>query len=210
MDIVVTARHASVTDRLRRHIEEKLAKVEQLTRDVSRCDVVLTHETNPRQASRASRIEITCHARRAVIRAEAGADDDYAALDVAMARLTERLRRRHDRLRVHRGRHTPVSLAQATATLPPEPVAAPDEPVVRPDAAKVGGDADCPVHLREKVHTSQPMGVDEALGHMEMLGHDFFLYQDAETGRPSVVYRRRGWSYGVIHLDVHAVGVETA
>ena len=46
------------------------------------------------------------------------------------------------------------------------------------------------------------MDVDEALREMELVGHDFYLYQDKSSGRPSLVYRRRGWSYGVIHLDV--------
>ena len=87
MEITVTGRHVTVPERFRRHIEEKLSKVPQLDPRVSRCDVVVTHEANPRQAKEAERIEITCHAKRAVIRAEASADDLYGALDVAMTRL---------------------------------------------------------------------------------------------------------------------------
>jgi hypothetical protein len=60
---------------------------------------------------------------------------------------------------------------------------------------------DSPIVIREKVHTAQPMTVDDALYEMEMVGHDFFLFIDAETSLPSVAYRRRGWSYGVIRLD---------
>ncbi len=56
------------------------------------------------------------------------------------------------------------------------------------------------------------MGLDQAVREMELVGHDFYLYHDQETGQPSVVYRRRGWSYGVIHLDVdhaaHQLGRE--
>lgn len=202
MEITVTGRHTSVPERFRRHIEEKVAKVAQLDSRVTRCDVVVSHEANPRQAKEAERVEITCHAKRTVIRAEASADEPYAALDLAMGRLLERVRRITDKRRVHRGRQTPVSVAEATAALTAPPGAEEDEPAVRPDAAKVGGDEDCPVRLREKVHQSVPMSVDEALNRMELVGHDFFLFHDTETDQPSVVYRRHGWSYGVIHLDV--------
>ncbi len=204
MEITVTGRHVSVPERFRRHIEEKLAKVPQLDPRVTRCDVVVTHEANPRQAKEAERIEITCHAKRSVIRAEASADDVYGALDIASTRLGERLRRQHDKRRVHRGRRQPISVHDATAAITPALNGTDvDEPTPLPRHIQaVGGDEDCPIELREKVHESVPMGVDQALYEMELVGHDFYLYQDQETGRPSVVYRRRGWSYGVIQLEV--------
>lgn len=210
MEITVTGRHATIPDRFRRHIEEKLSKVPQLDPRVNRCEVVLSHEANPRQAKASERIEITCYAKRTVIRAEASADEEYAAMDLAMSRLIERLRRQHDKRRVHRGRHQPISVAQATAALPTHELGlngADAESAVDPlpaHIAAVGGDEDCPVELREKVHSTHPMSVDEALSQMELVGHDFYLYQDADTGKASVVYRRRGWSYGVIHLEVDA------
>ena len=99
MEITVTGRKKQVTDRFRRHLEEKLDKIPQLSPRVSRTDVVLTHEANPRQAKESERVEITCYIKRTVVRAEAAADDDYAALDLAMNRLLERLRRSNDRRR---------------------------------------------------------------------------------------------------------------
>jgi hypothetical protein len=59
----------------------------------------------------------------------------------------------------------------------------------------------CPVVIRRKVFAAAPMSVDDALYFMELVGHDFYLFQDVETKRPSVVYRRKGWDYGVIELD---------
>ena len=59
-----------------------------------------------------------------------------------------------------------------------------------------------PVVIRKKVFAATPMTVDDALYRMELVGHDFYLFIDAETDRPSVVYRRKGWDYGVIGLDV--------
>ncbi len=54
--------------------------------------------------------------------------------------------------------------------------------------------------VRRKVHTAHPMSVDDALSRMELVGHDFYLFSDSETGAPSVVYRRKGYDYGVIRL----------
>lgn len=209
MDITVTGRNKTVTDRFRTHLEEKLEKVPQLAPRVSRTDVVLTHEGNPRQAKQAERVEITVHVRRTVVRAEAAAEDEYAALDVAMSKLTERLRRMHDKRRVsHTGKHRPSSVAEATFGLPTEPLVArpedaapngarPPEEALDEDLATQGNS---PIELREKTHVSEPMTVGQALNQMELVGHDFYLFHDVDRDRPSVVYRRRGWSYGVLRL----------
>jgi hypothetical protein len=63
---------------------------------------------------------------------------------------------------------------------------------------------DGPLVVREKVHEASPMALDQALYEMELVGHDFFLFIDSHSGRPSVVYRRRGYDYGVIALDAAA------
>jgi hypothetical protein len=55
--------------------------------------------------------------------------------------------------------------------------------------------------IRTKDHYAEPMTIEQALYEMELVGHDFFLYVDAACGKPSVVYRRRGWNYGVIRLN---------
>jgi ribosomal subunit interface protein len=60
---------------------------------------------------------------------------------------------------------------------------------------------DGPLVVREKVHQAKPMALDQALYEMELVGHDFYLFIDAATQRPSVVYRRRGYDYGVIRLE---------
>lgn len=207
MEITVTGRHVQVTDRFRRHLDEKLAKIPQLAPRVTRVDVVISHEPNPRRASASERVEITCHVKRSVIRAEACADEEYAALDLAMTKLTERVRRAQDRRRVHRGRHVPESVAEATASLPGDMSGLngsvgeerdPDEVV----AEKLGTDGNSPIEVREKIHSSTPMGLDQALNNMELVGHDFYLFMDSDSGQPCVVYRRRGWSYGVLRLDM--------
>jgi hypothetical protein len=139
-----------------------------------------------------------------VVRAEACAQDFYAALDCAINKLDGRLRRSADRRRVHRGRHAPVSVAAATAGLPT------DLPSVEPPSADDSTNAFSSVEhdenqpwriVREKEHPADPMTVDDALFQMELVGHDFYLFHDKESGRPSVVYRRRGYDYGLLSLE---------
>ena len=206
MEIVVTGRHVQVSERFRAHLDDKLAKVPQLAPRVQRLDVVVTHEVNKRQSKASDRVEITCHVKGPVVRAEAVADDKYAALDIAMEKLLERLRRDHDRRRVHRGRHVPESVAQATSRLAEAPTSLNGSSVAasagQDDADLIGADGDSPINVREKIHASVPMALDQALYEMELVGHDFYLFHDKDTDQPSVVYRRRGWDYGVIHLEV--------
>ncbi|WP_299442747.1 ribosome hibernation-promoting factor, HPF/YfiA family [uncultured Phycicoccus sp.] len=198
MDIVVTGRHLNVSDRFRDHIEEKLGKVTQLEPRTRRVEVKVSHEPNRRQAKACDRVEITCYAKGPVVRAEACADDKYAALDVVVDKLMERLRRRSDRRQVHRGRKIPESVARATARIQ-TPL---ETDHSHSDTVEEGPFGDSPIEVREKVHRSAPMSLTEALAEMEAVGHDFYLFHDVDTDRASVLYRRRGWSYGVLHLDL--------
>ena len=142
-----------------------------------------------------------------MIRAEACTDDKYAALDQALEKLYERLRRVGDRRKVSRtGKRVPESVAKATGRVAAEDGRSVDLSAQNGDLAHEGGPfgavGDSPIEVREKVHSSPPMTLEDALAQMELVGHDFYLFYDTETDKPSVVYRRRGWSYGVIHLEV--------
>jgi ribosomal subunit interface protein len=223
MDIIVKGRHTDVNDRFRRHVDTKLAKVEKLDPKVIRVDVEVSEEHNPRQADTRERVELTIVSRGPVIRAEAAADDRYAALDVALGKLEGRLRRMCDRRKVHHGNHGRARLADAlapdlddipvttapaagTATLDRDDIAPRyegDDTYSAPEAdgiVPISMEGDGPVVLREKAHKADPMTIDQALFEMELVGHDFYLFRDKENGLPSVVYRRRGWDYGVIRL----------
>lgn len=202
MEIVVVGRHTEVPERFRRHVEDKLAKIAQLAPRAQRVDVEVTHEKNPRLSEICERVELTVRGKGPVIRAEAMADDPYAALDIAMTKLMERLRRARDRRKDHRGTPlTPVEVRAAEAEQPVELADTESDVTVTADGVIEKTLGDSPIVIREKLHTAQPMTLDDALYEMEMVGHDFFLFVDAETSLPSVAYRRRGWSYGVIRLD---------
>jgi len=205
VDVVVKGRHCEVSDRFRQHVEEKLAKLEKLNHRVIRVDVEVSKERNPRMSDRAVRVELTMKSRGPVMRAEAAAEDKMAALDMAVDRLQARMRKAADRRRIHHGTRTPVSVAQATASNGVAPVETEMTEVDPTGEHKVGpltvvGDG--PLVVREKTHQAAPMTLDQALYEMELVGHDFFLFIDKENDQPSVVYRRRGYDYGVIRLEV--------
>ena len=201
MDIVVKGRNVEVPDHYRQHVAEKLSRVERYDHKLIRVDVELFHERNPRQSALCQRVEITCKSRGPVIRSEACAKDFYSALDTAMAKLESRMRRSADRRRVHHGRHTPISVAAATANAVPQLSAngarGPISVLEEVEEENLPG-----AIAREKEHTAKPMTVDQALFEMELVGHDFYLFSNVDTGRPSVVYRRKGYDYGVISLAV--------
>jgi ribosomal subunit interface protein len=281
MEITFKGRHTSVPERFRRHASAKLAKLEKLDHNAIRIDVEVSTERNPRQADRSERVELTIRSRGPAIRAEAAADDRYAALDLAFAKLEGQLRKAAERRKVRHGDLTvrsnevlaavaagpagaeaPVAESADLADIPIPAIPAPDDaamlngtPVGRragtkahgKPAARAGGrtyghrrpeavvplpampqdeDAvnfdgfrdeaeveatvlgllpmhmvgDGPLVVREKFHESQPMTIDQALLEMELVGHDFFAYHDSQCGKFSVIYRRRGYDYGVIRL----------
>ena len=227
MEIVICGRNVEVPEHFRDHTTEKLARLGRYDHKIIRLSVELSHENNPRQAKTCQSVEITGRGRGPVVRAVACAADFYSAMDLALGRIEERLRRAHDR-RVHKaGRRRvavgaggpaeelPASGADLDEALPAalRDDSRDDDGRYRPDSAvpaarealddrfgrEVEGDG--PGHIaRVKEHEGVPMTVDDALSHMELVGHDFFLFADKATGRPSVVYRRRGYDYGVISL----------
>ena len=220
MEIIVRGRHITVPPRFRQHAAAKLAKLEKLDQKAVRIDVEVSKERNPRQSDRRERVELTIRSRGPAIRAEAAADDRYTALDLAFAKLESRLRRASDRRKINKTDSDTLRssslVADQAAPLPPvlngNGVARPrtgglDDQDDRsgPDEADshlvpIQMEGDGPLVLREKVHAARPMTIDQALLEMELVGHDFYLFHDSECDRFSVVYRRRGYDYGVIRL----------
>jgi ribosomal subunit interface protein len=204
MEIVVNARHCEVSDRFRSHVEDKLSRLEKHDHRIIRMQVEVEKERNPRQQDRAVRVELTAFTKGPVVRAEACAADKMAALDLALDKMASQMRRAADRRRVHHGRHTPVSVGQAlagSASVPTQATPA-DDVVLEHQVGPIMVLGDGPLVVREKSHPANPMTLDQALYEMELVGHDFYLYVDKESERPAVVYRRKGYDYGVISLDL--------
>jgi ribosomal subunit interface protein len=216
MDINIVGRNLGITDRFREYATEKAEKVAHLAERAISLEIkVSRHNEKLGSQNGDDRVELTLVGPKAVVRSEATGADKYAAFDIALGKLLERVRRAKDRRKVHRGQHRPTSLREASTDgfsavgLAAAPVSVLDQvrtgsvPVVADEAAEEseGEEEYSPVVIRKKVFASIPMTVDDALYYMELVGHDFYLFVDQATKRPSVVYRRKGWDYGVISLD---------
>lgn len=195
MDIVVTGRHCTVSDDVRERVTERLATIEKLKDRVIRAEVEFTAEESKGNPDDNMLCEITLRSKGPVIRGQGHAEDKMVAFEGAMDKLKIQLRKASDRRKNHRG----LRAHQVITELAPEPVVEDDAPVTKNVAGlQVTGDG--PLAVREKEFTSAPLTLAQALDEMELVGHDFFLFVDADTNKPSVVYRRKGYDYGVIRL----------
>jgi ribosomal subunit interface protein len=194
-----------VSERFREYATEKLLHIGRFAIPMRHVDVEVSHEVNPRQHDRAYEVELTCNGDGTVIRAEAHAADKYTALDLAHERLQERLRRMHDKAKA-------VQHKRITSRIKPE--------VQMPNASDLIMDGQVsmdglvaedevgivlesgPLVVRTKNIQSEAMSVEQAVEAMELVGHDFFLFNNVDTGKCSVLYRRRGYDFGLIELQV--------
>ncbi|MDL9936727.1 ribosome-associated translation inhibitor RaiA [Gordonia sp. ABSL1-1] len=206
-----SGRNVEIPDHYRVYVGDKLARLERFDPSIYRFDIELYHERNRRQAKACQQVEITATGKGPIVRAQACGENFYAALENTLARLEARLRRVKDRRRVHHGTRRPISVAEATEI---------GAPPLREDQLSVDGFVGDPGRsaitektyddgvadyapgqvVRIKEHPAVPMTVDDALYEMELVGHDFFLFHDKETDKPSVVYRRHAFDYGLIRL----------
>ncbi len=204
MEVVVTSRRCQLTDAFRDHVSDKLNSLEKLKERIIRAEVMVTLSDTKRQPEQAVRVEITLNGKGPVVRAEASADDKMAAFEHALDRLKTQLLRASDRRKTHRGLRGAPSLKTVEAVLDEAPS------VEESDVRQVAGldvQGDGPLVVREKNFAGTPLTLAQALDEMELVGHDFFLYVDADSRHPSVVYRRKAYDYGVIHLEVDSVSV---
>jgi len=219
MDIIFRGRRTGVQERFREYATAKLDKLTKLDQKTISVDVEVTQERNPRQSDQRERVELTLHSRGPVIRAEAAASDRFLALDRALSKLEQHMRRACDRRKVRKPGHAGATdgqpaqpagaqaaraqaAAPATAAAPADDAIPdwPDDELQLEALVPIPMEGDGPLVVREKFHAATPMTIDRALHEMELVGHDFFLFRDEESHLPSVVYRRRGYDYGVIRL----------
>ena len=200
-EIVVKGRNVEVPDHFRIYVSEKLSRLQRFDPSIHLYDVELFHERNRRQRKSCQHVEITVRRKGPVVRAEGSADSFYAALESVCNKLESRLRRAKDRRQVHYGGKKLISVARATAGLAVDGQAAPEMEAPTKSKRKHEPAPDGPGRIvRVKAHPAEPMTTDEALSAMELVGHDFYLFHDKETDRPSVVYRRHAFDYGLIRL----------
>jgi ribosomal subunit interface protein len=208
MEINISARNLSVSDRFKDYVQDRAHKVEQLAHRVESLDIKVTRHDHSRNSGPEDQVELTVFEPGHVVRAEAHAGDKFSAFDAALSKLSERLRRASDRRKVHHGRHGSIGASELSAHDFAELDIRPADSDVLLGKARTTEEAaaeidlgESPVVIRRKQFKATPMSVDDALYHMELVGHDFYLFHDSETDKPSVVYRRKGWNYGVITLE---------
>ena len=203
MDIVVTGRHCTISPELKELVRDRIVTVERLRDRVIRVEVEFSATDGTKNPSDAVEVQITLRSRGPVVRAEAKANDKTLAFEQAFDRLKVQLRKAADRRKTHRGLRTAIFAEEpASAPVSEETENEPEEPTYEVAGLVVNGDG--PLVVREKEFETVPLSLAQALDEMELVGHDFFLYQDSATGKPSVVYRRKAYNYGVIHLNVNA------
>jgi len=215
-EIVIHGRHIEVSQKFREHVLHKIGRIEKFGIHVTRIDVEVSKESNPRQADHMFEVELTIAAKGPVIRAEATAPDKFTAFDLAYSRLEERLRRAADRKHSKHAKHVKLTAAitapptlgsitiESSADKPPT-----DATVLDFDESDVVYE-DGPILVRDKTHPSTAMTVADALHSMELVGHDFFLFLDVATDQPTVVYKRRGYNYGLLRLELESAQEEVA
>lgn len=185
MDIKVSGRKTTVTDALRAHVDEKIGEalkvfdIEPMT-----VDVVLRYEKNPSNPNPAI-VEVTVRARGSVIRVAEHGADMYAAIDLSADKVTRQLRK--FKTKVVDNRQGGASAADVASVERVEDLADLLLPEEEDDLL-----------VREKVIDVAPMTEEQALVQTDLLGHDFYVFENATTGLINVVYHRKNGGYGII------------
>lgn len=207
MDVNIRGKNVGITDRFEDYVAGKSDKVAGLLPKAQAFEVRVSRQSD-RSPQNGDKVEITLIGPGPVIRAESAGGDKYSAFDIAYGRVLERIRRMKDRRKVHKGR-TRTSLGEEAATGFSDVDITPAS-VETLEAVAKGEEIDfssapqeedySPVVIRQKEFPAEKLSVEEAVDQMELVGHDFFLFVESGSDKPSVVYRRKGWQYGVISL----------
>jgi len=205
MELRISGKNLTVSDRFREYVSEKASKVEQFAHHPEELNIKVTRYDHRKNAGQEDKVELTVYEPGHVVRSEAQASDKFAAFDVAFGKLLERLRRYSDKKKDHRGLgHRIIGTSELTATgfssLDVTPVDLDALTGEIPVAENAEAEDQVELVIRSKEFDKEPMTQEEAVGLMELVGHDFYLFHDIQTDKPAVVYRRKAYSYGVISL----------
>ena len=185
MDIKVSGRKTTVTDALRGYVDEKIGDaVKVFDIQPMTCDVVLRVEKTRADRDKSAVCEVTVRVRDSVVRVETHDCDMYAAIDAAADKVTRQLRKFKTKV---------VDRRQRAQGRPVQPLTADFADLI--DASDEEQDDEL---VREKVIDLSPMSVQDALVQTDLLGHDFYVFTNAETGLVNVIYRRKNGGYGII------------
>ena len=174
MRLQVKGKNVEVTDSIREYAEEKLSKLERQLADPTRVELELAVERNP-SISQNHVAEATVWTKGPILRAREASADHKASIDQLVDKLERQVKRYREKRRSRRGQ-PPVS------AIPEDGIPVSEEPRI----------------VKSKQFAVKPMSPEEAILQLELVGHDFFVFQNADTGDVNVVYRRRDGAYGLI------------
>ncbi len=177
-ELQIYTKNLELTDRLREQVEKKVPKLARYIQSIQSMRVDLKHEPSARNAQDRYVAQITVRGKRFILRAEERADDILTALNAALENMQRRIRR-------YKGRHYRDRGEGAAAAWEPEETEA-EEPVI----------------ARRKRFALIPMDAREAIEQMELLGHSFFVFYNADADAVNVLYRRRDGTYGLIEPEI--------
>ena len=175
MRLQVKGKNVEVTDSIREYAEEKLSKLGRQLADPTRVELELAVERNP-SISQNHVAEATIWTKGQILRAREASKDHKASIDQLVDKLERQVKRYRDKRRSRRDRQLPE------AGIPEEAIPIDEEPMI----------------VKSKQFAVKPMGPEEAVLQLELVGHDFFVFQNGDTGDVNVVYRRRDGAYGLI------------
>jgi ribosomal subunit interface protein len=208
METSIVGVGVSISDRFRGVVDEKAARIGNIAPRALRLDVKVTHRAYHNGRMEDSTVELTLTGKGPLVRAEAVDGDKFTALDIAVDKLAEQVRRAKDKRIDARKHPRGAKLDKETGAIAGVDLQPASVDVLRAVATGeipiiTGAEAEedyTPVVIRTKRFDAEWMTVEDAVDRMELVGHDFFLFIDVRTDHPSVVYRRKGWDYGVISL----------
>jgi putative sigma-54 modulation protein len=190
VQITITGRKVEVPDDVRAAVERKIGSLDRFVGDLERAEVVFREEKNPRIAER-EQVEVTLHGHGHHVRATVAGTDQHQAVDLAVDKLGKQLRKlktrveRRTRPNSHReDNHHPLAHLEPEVT-----------------EGAVDDEEQIPTIVRRKTFDLDLMVPDDALIRMQLLDHDFFLFVNADSGKPSVVYLREDGDAGLIEID---------
>jgi len=202
VELQIRSNGTKVTQGMREFIDRRMAKLDRLAAHVVDAQLELRTEQS-RTGSELTTAQLTLQTGRHVLRAEERDPEPAKAIDAAIDKLIKQVRKYNDKRTHNKKRRTPTS--EIAAMSPPlgEPTAELTLPEdlsfshVATATQTADEPEDGPV-VRTKRFSMKPMNVNEAIDQMELVGHDFFFFQNAEDDRLSVLYRRRDGSYGIL------------
>src|SRR4051794_11099405 len=177
MRLQVKGRNLEISEQIREYAEEKMGKLDRFVSDPTRVELELTVEKNP-SISDNHVAEATVWTKGPVLRAREASSDMKASIDQLVAKLERQVKRYREKRRVAPRRHAREGIPADVS--PPE---------LEEEATPI---------VKTKQFAVTPMSADEAVLQLELVGHDFFVFRNAETEVINVVYRRRDGDYGLI------------